>query len=45
MVPAAYKIGFSTCPITNPSGAGINQAVQVIEQLARFETFQHPQRF
>jgi hypothetical protein len=27
------------------SGAGINQAVQVIEQLARFETFQHPQRF
>jgi hypothetical protein len=27
------------------SEAGINQAAQVIEKLARFETFQHPQRF
>jgi hypothetical protein len=27
------------------SGAGIIQAVQVIEKPARFETFQHPQRF
>jgi hypothetical protein len=53
MVPAAYKIGFSTRPITNPvpiffyraRRAGINPAVQVIEKPARFETFQHLQRF
>jgi hypothetical protein len=53
MVPAAYKIGFSTRPITNPvpiffyraRGAGINPAVQVIEKPMRFETFQHLQRF